>query len=140
MRLITVVMGEPSSKVRNAETTSMLDYGFNTYKMDNILPKDKIITKTKVELGTKEKVNIIPKEDISILNSKTGTKRNITYKLKLNKISAPIKKGDKVGKINIIENNKIIMTKDATVSENINKANIITVYLRNLLNIATGKI
>ena len=140
MRLITVVMGEPSSKVRNAETTSMLDYGFNTYKMDNILPKDKIITKTKVELGTKEKVNIIPKEDISILNSKTGTKRNVTYKLKLKKINAPIKKGDKVGKINIIENNKIIMTKDATVSENINKANIITVYLRNLLNIATGKI
>ena len=140
MRLITVVMGEPSSKVRNAETTAMLDYGFNTYKMDNILTKDKIITKTKVELGTKEKVNIIPKEDISILNSKTGTKRNITYKLKLNKISAPIKKGDKVGKINIIENNKIIMTKDATVSENINKANIIIVYLRNLLNIATGKI
>ena len=140
MRLITVVMGEPSSKIRNTETTSMLDYGFNTYKMDKFLTKDKVIAQTKVEMGNKEKVNIIPKEDINILNSKTGTKRNIKYKLKLNKISAPIKKGDKIGTINIIENNKIIMQMDATISENIKKANIITIYLRNLINIANGKI
>ena len=140
MRLITVVMGEPSSKVRNAETTSMLDYGFNTYTMDTPLTKNKIIAQSKIELGVKEKINIVPKENINILNSKIGTKRNITYKLKLNKIIAPVKVGDKVGTINIIENNKTIMSIDATVNENINKANIIKIYLRNLLNMITGKI
>ena len=138
MRLITVVMGEPSSSIRNKETTTMLDYGFNTYKMDNLLTKDKVISKTKVNLGTKEKVSVVPKEDINILDSKSGTKRNVSYKLKLDNVNAPIKIGDSVGKINIIENNKIIMTIPATVKENINKANIFIVYLRNLLKIAKG--
>ena len=140
MRLITVVMGEPSSSIRNKETTTMLDYGFNTYKIDNLLTKDKVISKTKVNLGTKEKVSVVPKEDINILNSKSGTKRNVTYRLKLDIVNAPIKVGDSIGKINIIENNKVIMTIPATVKENINKANIFIIYLRNILDIAKGNL
>ncbi len=138
MRLISVVMGEPSSKIRNSETTELLDYGFNTYRMDKILSKNKIITIIKVPLGKKIETEVIPKEDINILNTKNSTKRNITYKLKLNKVKVPLKKGDIVGKINIIENNKIIMTTDAVVKENINKANIFTIYLRNLKDIIIG--
>ena len=138
MRLISVVMGEPSSKIRNSETTELLDYGFNTYRMDKILSKNKILTIIKVPLGKKIETEVIPKEDINILNTKNSTKRNITYKLKLNKVKVPLKKGDIVGKINIIENNKIIMTTDAVVKENINKANIFTIYLRNLKDIIIG--
>ena len=37
MRLITVVMGEPDSKVRNNEMSEMLDYGFNLYKVNTII-------------------------------------------------------------------------------------------------------
>ena len=55
MRLITVVMGEPSTKIRNAETTSMLDYGFNTYKIDTVASSKKIIavSYTHLRLPTK---------------------------------------------------------------------------------------
>ena len=138
MRLISVVMGEPSSKIRNNETISLLDYGFNTYRMDKILSKDKVIDKIKISLGKKTEAKVVSKKDINILNSKTKTKRNITYKVKLNKIKAPLKSGDKVGTIKIIENNKVIMTSDVTIKENIKKASIITVYLRNILDIAKG--
>ena len=138
MRLISVVMGEPSSKIRNNETISLLDYGFNTYRMDKILSKDKVIDKINISLGKKTEAKVVSKKDINILNSKTKTKRNITYKVKLNKIKAPLKSGDKVGTIKIIENNKVIMTSDVTIKENIKKASIITVYLRNILDIAKG--
>ena len=138
MRLISVVMGEPSSKIRNNETISLLDYGFNTYRMDKIISKDKVIDKIKISLGKKTEAKVVSKKDINILNSKTKQKRNITYKVKLNKIKAPLKSGDKVGTIEIIENNKVIMTSDATIKENIKKASIITVYLRNILDIAKG--
>ena len=57
---------------------------------------------------------------------------------KIDDIKAPIKKGDVVGKINVIENNKTIMTIDATVDKNIDKANIAKVYLKNLLDIVKG--
>lgn len=140
MRLITVVMGEPSSSIRNSETTTMLDYGFNSYQIDKILSKDTILSKEKVTLGQEQYVEIIPKEDINILNTKTGTKRNVTYEVQLDKIKAPIKTGDTVGKINVIENNKTIMTIDATVKVGVDKANIFTAYYRELLDILKGSL
>lgn len=140
MRLITVVMGEPSSAVRNSETTSMLDYGFNTYQIDTILSKDTVLDTKKLQLGNDKSVNIVPIEDVNVLNSKVGTKRNVTYEVDLDDVNAPVKVGDVVGKIKIIEDNKTIMTIDATVDKSVDKASIITVYFRNLLDIVKGSI
>lgn len=140
LRLITVVMGEPSSAIRNSETTAMLDYGFNTYQIDKILTKDTTLSKEKVILGKKEQVEVIPTEDINILNTKSGTKRNVTYEVEIDTIKAPIKKGEIVGKINIIEDNKTIMTIDATVKNDVDKLNIFTSYYRELLDILKGNL
>lgn len=135
MRLITVVMKEENTSKRSADTTKMLDYGFNVYMVQTILDENTTIEKKKVELGKKMSVEIIPKENITILNKKSEELKNITYKANIDKIVAPIKKGDKVGTIDIIENNNIISTIDATVKEDISKANILTIYLRNLKEI-----
>lgn len=140
MRLITVVMNEPDSTTRNSETTAMLDYGFNMYGMEQLLNKDNVLGKIKVDLGEKEYVEVVPKEEVNILNNKTNDKRNVSYNISLNNVKAPIKVGDIVGKINVIENNKTIMTIDVTVKEDINKANIFISYLRNLKDIVSGNI
>lgn len=140
LRLITVVMGEPSSSIRNSETTTMLDYGFNTYEIDQILSKDTTISKEKVSLGEENTVEVTPKEDINILNTKIGTKRNVTYEVKLDSIKAPVKKGDIVGKINVIEDNQTIMTIDAISKTTIKKLNIFTAYYRELLDILKGNL
>ena len=140
MRLITVVMGEPNSTTRSSETATMLDYGFNNYKLDTFLSSKKILSKSKINLGEKETVNVVAKEDITILNKNTDGKRNVTYKLKLDTIKAPVKIGDKVGKIEVIENDQIIMEIIATVDANIKKANIFTIYLRDLKDIISGMI
>ena len=140
MRLITVVMNEPDSTTRNNETTSMLDYGFNAYGMEQLLSKNSILGKIKVDLGKEEYVEVVPKEEVNILNNKTNDKRNVSYNISLNNVKAPIKVGDIVGKINVIENNKTIMTIDVTVKEDINKANIFISYLRNLKDIVSGNI
>ena len=140
MRIITVVMNEPNSNTRNSETTAMLDYGFNMYGMEQLLNKDNVLGKIKVDLGEKEYVEVVPKEEVNILNNKNSSKRNVTYKVELNDVKAPIAKGDTVGKINVIENNKTIMTVDVTVKEDIDKANILISYLRNLKNIVSGNI
>lgn len=140
MRLITVVMKEESANKRSADTTKMLDYGFNVYMVQTILDENTSIDKRKVELGTKQNVEIVPKENITILNKKSEEIKNITYKTNIDRIIAPVKKGDKVGTIDIMDGNKILSTIDATVKENINKSNIITIYLRNLKEIISGTI
>lgn len=140
MRLITVVMGEPTSAVRSSETTTMLDYGFNTYAIDNILNKDTVLSKEKVILGNDLEVDVVLSDDINVLNSKVGTKRNVTYEVEIGDIKAPIKKGDVVGKVNVIEDGKIIMSIDAVSSKDVDKANIFLVYVRDLLDIIKGNI
>ena len=138
MRLITVVMNEPTSQIRNSETTSMLDYGFNMYSIDQILDKNTVLGKEKVELGSDEEVTIVPLEEVQILNNNTKDKRNVTYEIEADTIKAPVKVGDIVGKINVIENNKIINTVDITVKNDVDKANILTIYYRNLKNLFKG--
>lgn len=138
MRLITVVMKEEDTNKRSADTSKMLDYGFNVYMVQTILDEKTTIEKQKVELGKKLTTEIVPKESITILNKKNEEIKNITYKTNINKIIAPVKKGDKVGTIDIIEEGKVISTIDATVKENIEKANIFTVYLRNLKEVVGG--
>lgn len=138
MRLITVVMGEPSSAIRNSETTTMLDYGFNTYEAKKIITKDSVISKQKVEFGKKDSVELTPMEDYKVLKEKSSTNKNITYQLSSDPIKAPVKIGDKVGKIKIIENNKTIQEIDVTVKENVNKMNIFKAYYKELIGVIQG--
>lgn len=140
MRLITVVMKEENTNKRSADTTKMLDYGFNVYMVQTILDEKTTIEKREVELGKKLTTEIIPKENITILNKKSDEIKNITYKTKIGNITAPVKKGDIVGSIDILEDNKIISTIYATVKEDIDKASIITVYLRNIKDIISGNL
>ena len=140
MRLITVVMNEETSEKRSADTSRMLDYGFNTYMVENIIDDNSEIGKKEVELGRVKEVKIVPKDNITILSKKSDKKRNISYEVEVNTIVAPVKKGDVVGKINIIENNKVISTVDATVLEDIDKANIFIVLLRNMKDMFSANI
>ena len=140
MRLITVVMNEPDSAKRSSDTSKMLDYGFNVYMVKNIIDENTTLSKVKVELGEKLTTDIVSKETITILSKKSDKERNITYETQIDKIVAPIKKGDIVGKINILEDGKVISTIDATIKENIDKANIFTIFLRNLKEIIKGSL
>ena len=138
MRLITVVMNEPSTQIRNGETSSMLDYGFNMYSVNKILDTDTSLQKSKVELGNDLEVEIVPTEEVKILNNKNSDERKVTYELELNTIKAPVKKGNIVGKIKVYEDNKVINEINATVKYDIDKANIFKIYYRNLKNLFKG--
>lgn len=138
MRLITVVMNEETAAKRSSDTTQMLDYGFNTYVVKTIVDDKKVIGKANVFLGDKKVVDITSLEEVTILKKKTDEDRNINYKVNIQTLTAPIKKGDKVGTIDIIEDGKVISTILATVVEDVNKANIFKIFIRTAANIIRG--
>lgn len=138
MRLITVVMNEETAAKRSSDTTQMLDYGFNTYAVKTIVDDKKVIGKADVFLGDKKAVDITSLEEVTILKKKTEEDRNITYKVNVQTLTAPIKKGDKVGTIDIIEDGKVISTISATVVEDVSKANIFKIFIRTVANIIRG--
>lgn len=140
MRIIAVVMGEPDSKTRNAEVTSMLDYAFAQYELETLLSKTSILGTKEVEKGKEKYATLVPVEDISLLHKKIENKKNVTYDLNVGKLTAPIKVGDVVGTIDVKEDNTIIKTVNVTVNKNIEKANILELYWNNLVDILSGSI
>ena len=133
-------MGEPSSTSRNADITSMLDYGFAQYKSTSIVKKTEVITEVEVERAKDEKIEIVPINDVSILTKKTEKLGEITYEVTLNKLKSPIKVGDIVGKLIIKEDGNKIKEVDLTVKKGSEKANLWELYKRYLGKMITGNI
>ena len=140
MRLIAVAMNEPDSKTRNAEVTSMLDYGFAQYSTETLLSTESVLDKALVDKGKKEYVEIIPTENITFLNKKTEEKKNASYEIKLNKLSAPLKKGDVVGTLIIKFDDNNQKCVDITIKEDVDKCNIFELFIRYLSDVLSGNI
>jgi len=140
MRIIAVVMGEPDSKTRNKEVSEMLDYSFAQYKVEDLLKNKQSLGKYEVTKAKQKYVEVIPKENATVLKKKSEKTGNATYEVKLNNLNASIKKGDVVGKLNIKENGKHIRTIDLTINKDIKKANIGELYLRYIKDILTSEI
>lgn len=135
MRLITVVMNEENTDNRTKDTIAMMDYGFNMYSLDTIVKKDEILGNKKINLGKKEYENIVSMDEITVLNNNQNNKRNVIYDVVTDDINAPVKYGDVVGKINIYENGNFKYSVDVTVMNDVEKANILMVFLRNLKDV-----
>ena len=138
MRLIAVVMGEPTSTIRNSEVSALLDYGYNLYQKHTYITKEEIIDNVKVDKGKKDKANIVVMDDVVRINKKGYKVGEVSYELNLNKLKAPINKGEKVGTLIIKEDGKKVSIADVTVEENIEKANHFVLYLRYIKEILSG--
>ena len=128
-RFITVVMGEEDTKTRNSETTSMMDYAFGQYEVEKVLDKKRTVGTVRVEKGKVDTIQLVPMDDVTILNKKSDQKKNSNYEVKTKTITAPIKKGEQVGELILEVDGEEKRTVPLTVQESIEKANLLEVYL-----------
>lgn len=77
-------------------------------------------------------------DDVVRINKKGYKVGEVSYELNLNKLKAPINKGEKVGTLIIKEDGKKVSIADVTVEENIEKANYFVLYLRYIKEILSG--
>lgn len=140
IRFITVLMREPTSDLRSKETTNLLNYAFNSFKLNNILNENSEIGTIDVEKGNIDKATLIPKKAITELISKNDSPKEYSYNININRIIAPVKSGDIVGNMDIIDNEGLIVrTEEITIKENILKANIWQMFQKNLRVLVCGK-
>ena len=140
MRLIAIVLGEEVAKVRNEETSKLLDYGFNLKQVNIIKKKEKVVKKITLEKSNKKEIKIYPKNDVVVLKDKGIQNKKYVTKIKINKVNLPLKKNDKVGVIDVYENKKKIKSVDLIVKEKVEKETFINLLLNNLKNIPSGVI
>lgn len=110
-RLISVVMKTDSVEERFKETAKLLDYGFDEFEEQELFPAgyDEFEGNSlPVEKGKKENVSVELADDL-IMTTEKGTEDKYKIELKVDdsllnddgEISAPIKKGEKVGTVEL---------------------------------------
>lgn len=115
-RLITVVMKTESEAVRFQETAKLLDYGFNQFDKVDLFAADYSLdgkSDLPVAKGKEDSVKIGLEEGISEM-IKNGSEENYSIEYKIDeslldadgKLIAPIKKGEIVGKAELIVDEK----------------------------------
>ena len=141
LRLISVVMGAETSDKRSSDTTSLLNYGFNTYKTHVVLTTKDSLGVKRVENGVVEQADIVLTQDYVKLLKQTDAKPNYSFNVSVDSLVAPLKKGDIVGKVSVVdETGSVIDTLEVTLKEDIPKVNWWQAFLKNLKHLTAGQI
>ncbi len=141
LRLIAVVMGADTSENRSSDISSMLNYGFNSYKTGVLLKKDTVLGTKRVENGNQETVNIVLNHDYSKLLRQNEPLPNYSYNVKVDNLVAPVEKGKPIGSVEVVdENGTVIDNLEVSVSETVEKATFIELLLKNIRHISAGRI
>lgn len=140
MRLIAIVLGEDNSKTRNSEAMALLDYGFLHTKFNLLKEKGIVIKKVKLDKSNREKVDIILKDDLGVVELVDDSKHKYDYNIKIDDIKLPISSGDVVGKIEVVSKNKTIVTGDLIINKDAKKLSIWELFYNSFRGICSGEI
>ena len=121
-RIISVVNGLNSDNERIKATTRLTNWAFRNFETYQIFSENQVVSKSKVWLGKKPFISLLSQEDINITVSKENLDKLKITAVYESPISAPIKTGDKLGKI-IIYNGENEIIKDLIAKEDIGIAN-----------------
>ncbi|WP_100331471.1 D-alanyl-D-alanine carboxypeptidase family protein [Bacillus xiapuensis] len=123
MRLIAVVFGAPTPKERNEQITKLMDYGFHQYMVKPLYEKGKEITHANVAKGHKNTVRLETGEKLSILKRQGEKNKGYQQQIQLKgDIHAPVKKGDKLGELKILQNGQTVSKTSLIAKEDVDKA------------------
>jgi len=123
-RITAVASGFKTKNSRSRESLKMLNWGLKKFDTIRIAKKDEIFANLKVWQGKKNKVNVVTSEDYYLTVPKRKRK---TIKAVLEyegPIQTPIKKGEKVGQLNVYVSGELRKQIDILSAENIKRSNI----------------
>ena len=119
-------MKGPTSQIRFAEATKLLDYGFANFSFKQFAKKGDVLKEVEVSKGIEPSVQGVFAEDSGVLIEK-GQESNVVQNIYFNEnISAPIQQGQKLGEVTYTLNDKVKSKCDIVAGESVDKINIFT--------------
>jgi len=128
--LIAVTLCAETSPIRFKDSTNLLNYGFANYESVKICgAKDKVAT-VKFEKGEKENVDLVAKDDLSVLIKK-GDKKDFQKKVEIKQdLKLPIKKNTDLGVVKVYRGKELVGETKIINNEDINKASYLQMLRR----------
>ena len=124
-RLIAIVGGLPSKEKRTSEMRKLINYGQKAFKRSLVFKANQVIDTVDVWGGEESFASLAISEDINLLLDIRGRRfLNARYLYK-SPVTAPIKKGDTLGKIIILNDDEIIIESNLISNKDIDSGNFI---------------
>jgi len=137
-RITAVASGFESKNLRSRESLKMLNWGFRKFDTIKIAKRNEVISELKVWLGKKNKIDVVPSEDLYLTIPKRK-KKTIKAEIEYNgPLEAPIKKGDKVGTLNVYVSGELKKQVDILSAEEIKRTNIFARIFKSLNYLVWG--
>lgn len=126
LELVAVIMSGETSAERFEDAKKLLNYGFANFSYTEIVPEMNGTTNINVKNGIKSTVKIAPLGNWGSLLKKSDNK-NITQQISLDEsVTAPVEKGQVVGRVEILKNSEQIGVVDIVALEDVDKMNFKT--------------
>lgn len=128
--LVAATLGAETSPERFKDASNLLTYGFANYESIKLCSKDDNIATLTLDKAEDNKVNLVAKEDLTVLIKK-GAAKEFTKKIKVtDNPSMPIKKGTVLGNVEVYKDNKLVGKVDLVNTKDINKASYLKMLQR----------
>ena len=128
--LVAVTLGAETSPERFKDATSLLNFGFANYESVKLCSKNDNIATLTLDKADEQKINLVAKEDLSVLIKKGGNK-DFTRKIKVNENpTIPIKKGTNLGYVEIYQGKTLVGKVDLVNTKDIQKASYLKILQR----------
>lgn len=140
IRFISTVMGVPTSTLRSEDTTNLLNYGFNNYKINEVVSEDRELGKVNIEKGKIDEADLKVVEGVRELKKINEESSEYEYIVNVDKsIKAPVYKGNVIGSLDVLNNGNKVYSVDLTVKEDVLKSSVFDLFIDNLKVIFCGK-
>lgn len=109
MRLIAVVLGSETGKIRFDQAAKLLDHGFANYRLYPVARAgEKLKESVQVLGGDSETLNVQLEEDLTLLMNK-GEEQQIELQSELpESVSAPVEQGQTIGSVRVVKDGQIL--------------------------------
>ncbi|EKT61870.1 serine hydrolase [Providencia burhodogranariea] len=123
MRLISVVLGAPSDRVRFSESEKLLTWGFRFFETITPIKADQTLQTQRVWFGDKSEVALGVEKDAAVTIPK-GQLQNlkVSYELTNPSLEAPLAKNQVVGTVNFILNDEVVEQRPLVVKDEVAEA------------------
>lgn len=139
VRMLTVIMGAPTYKIRNRDASMLLNHGFSKFESKKLLVKDSEVEKVPMNKQGDKFFIAKAKDDLNITIEK-GTDKSITKKYEIDKTKSQYKKGEVVGYCEIYFNNELIGKVELYSDRDIKKSGLMDNIKYNIKNLFKGAV
>ena len=120
-RLVAVVMGAPTPDVRIQASRTLLEYGFRFFETHTLFKSDTAISTARVFAGEETELKFGLMKDATVTIPRRQ-KKKLKYEYIIDKqLTAPVKKNEIIGFMNITLDGEVIKTYKLSALENINQ-------------------